>query len=992
MNNIRERIRINGEPISRELFTARFFEIWEKLPSVATPDLDIPRYLQLLALLSFHVFIEENVDVAVYETHFGGEYDATNIISAPVATAITSISMDHVKLLGPKIENIAWHKAGIFKSGSLAFSTIQEQAVTRILQHRAAEKGVQLDFVGLDAALPTDATALEPKAQKLNCSLALVVARAWLSANVRKEHTNIDQADIIYSINQFYWPGRYQQINDGNYQWFLDGAHNEPSLRYAVEWFAGRVTEHQKWVILKHIDCQITVISSSLVLIFSHFSSRDGVALLRTIAESFVDNKIQAQHVILSSYDEMRDGTTRIDRNFRNRFSEEEQEKYAEFWRSFDPSAAVLCERTIEEALDRARKIGDQNSGIQILITGSLHLVSGFGKRSGVKMDSRHSGHQAAVESRLAHLESLITDFLSQRDSRSSRGHLAPQDFVEVAGNRSQEEKSDAPEYAGFTHWSAVLDDIHELKAVLSGPRAESPPPSKPALTSSRDPIFGSPDSYDLQEIIDGYLPAKIDIDRLLSIYFQSETFIVPFIHAYQFQRIYQEFLEDPKAVNPLWLSILFSICSMASLIREKSESRGLYPPAMTSQSAKLHTAAGCCLVVGEYYRPQPYAVESLAIYAQCKNLRSLDPSREAGAILGIVVRMAYQMGYHRDPDSFGSLTVFEGEMRRRFWAATRQIDVMISFQLGLPSNICPENCDTRSPRNLLDSDFDVDTQVLPASRSEDEPTKLLWFIVKDRQLPSFFKICQDALSFKEKSETEILQLDKEARQTRTTVPAILRIRPFSESITDEPFLIMTRLYIEFIHLKSLCILHRKYMARGSIFSATVCIESGRDLVRQFIEMYKEISPGGRLYATRWMLTNFTINDFLLGIMVLCLVVHTYRKGILQPPVIDAVVEGELLQLLRQSLDICAEKSTICKDAQRVSHALRLILNGASTPATAESQRGGINLETLSLQAVHGPADAALSFDTSDPFTFMGNDFESLDWFHFDPQLPNSLQ
>jgi hypothetical protein len=522
--------------------------------------------------------------------------------------------------------------------------------------------------------------------------------------------------------------------------------------------------------------------------------------------------------------------------------------------------------------------------------------------------DSRHSGgHQAAVESRLAHLESLITDFLSQRDLKSSQEYLTSQESVEVVGNHSREEQSDAPAYAGFTHWSAVLDDIHELKAVLGGPRAESPAPSKSVLTSSRDPIFGSPDSYSLQEIIDEYLPAKIDTDRLLSIYFQGETFIVPFIHAFQFQRAYQEFWEDPKAVNPLWLSILFSICCMASLIREKSESSGLSPPLAATQSARLHTAAGCCLVVGEYHRPQPYAVESLAVYAHCKNLRSLDPSREAGAIIGMVVRMAYQMGYHRDPDSFGSLTVFEGEMRRRFWAATRQVDVMISFQLGLPSNICPENCDTKSPRNLLDSDFDVDTQFLPASRSEDEPTKLLWFIVKDRQLSSFCKICQDALSFKKKSEAEVLQLDQEVRQTHTTVPDILRTRPLSESITDDPFLIMTRSYIEFIHLKSLCILHRKYMARGSIFSAKVCIDSGRQLVGQFIEMHKEISPGGRLYATRWMLTNFTVNDFLLGVMVLCLAVHTYRKGILQSPVIDAFVEGELLQLLQESFDICVE-------------------------------------------------------------------------------------
>lgn len=60
-----------------------------------------------------------------------------------------------------------------------------------------------------------------------------------------------------------------------------------------------------------------------------------------------------------------------------NRFSPATQEKYAEFWRQFDPTTLISEERTIEDALDRARRIGDEQGGMQVLITGSLHLVSG---------------------------------------------------------------------------------------------------------------------------------------------------------------------------------------------------------------------------------------------------------------------------------------------------------------------------------------------------------------------------------------------------------------------------------------------------------------------------------------------------------------------------------------------------------------------------------------------------------------------------------------
>ena len=66
-----------------------------------------------------------------------------------------------------------------------------------------------------------------------------------------------------------------------------------------------------------------------------------------------------------------------IDRNLKTRFSPELQDRYVKVWNEIDATATVLQERTIEGALNRAREIGDQSNGMQVLITGSLHLVSG---------------------------------------------------------------------------------------------------------------------------------------------------------------------------------------------------------------------------------------------------------------------------------------------------------------------------------------------------------------------------------------------------------------------------------------------------------------------------------------------------------------------------------------------------------------------------------------------------------------------------------------
>lgn len=261
MKNIRERIRINGESISEELFTKCFYEIWDRLPSHATAELDIPRYLQLLALMSYHVFITENVDVAIYETHLGGEYDATNIVPRPIIAAVTTIAPDHVRLLGPEIEYIAWHKAGIFKPGALAFSARQVPKVAAVLQERATEnKTAPLNFIDVDDTLPTTNVAcLIPRVQRQNCSLALTIARAWLEVIPEARHV-LTPNDIATGIENFRWPGRFQTIVDGKFEWYLDGAHDELSVQHAVEWYAQTTTgdSHRSVIIIPSLPLSLT--------------------------------------------------------------------------------------------------------------------------------------------------------------------------------------------------------------------------------------------------------------------------------------------------------------------------------------------------------------------------------------------------------------------------------------------------------------------------------------------------------------------------------------------------------------------------------------------------------------------------------------------------------------------------------------------------------------------------------------------------------------
>lgn len=239
---VRERIQLDDKPITEDIFAKYFFEVWDGVssrdPEIREDSKTPPRYLQLLALLALHTFIREQTEVVILETHHGGEYDATNVVQKPAVTGITPIGMDHVAQLGPTLESIAWHKAGIFKHGAPAFSAPQDPQTEAVLQTRAAEKNVDLTFVPVDTTLPTNSQSLNVPVQRMNCSLAIAISNAFLKHKAPGGHHQLSQSDIVEGIEKFSWPGRFETIREGKCSWFLDGAHNELSVRQAAMWFA----------------------------------------------------------------------------------------------------------------------------------------------------------------------------------------------------------------------------------------------------------------------------------------------------------------------------------------------------------------------------------------------------------------------------------------------------------------------------------------------------------------------------------------------------------------------------------------------------------------------------------------------------------------------------------------------------------------------------------------------------------------------------------
>jgi dihydrofolate synthase/folylpolyglutamate synthase len=149
LSSIRERICVDGQPLSAERFADAYDEV---LPYLALVDESQPAalsFFEVLTAMAFSVFADAPVDVAVIEVGVGGTWDCTNIADGAVAV-VTPISIDHVRYLGNTVTSIATDKAGIIKPGAVAVLSQQPVDAAEILLRRVAEVGATVAREGLE--------------------------------------------------------------------------------------------------------------------------------------------------------------------------------------------------------------------------------------------------------------------------------------------------------------------------------------------------------------------------------------------------------------------------------------------------------------------------------------------------------------------------------------------------------------------------------------------------------------------------------------------------------------------------------------------------------------------------------------------------------------------------------------------------------------------------------------------------------------------------
>ncbi|KAH0556079.1 hypothetical protein GP486_005985 [Trichoglossum hirsutum] len=473
--------------------------------------------------------------------------------------------------------------------------------------------------------------------------------------------------------------------------------------------------------------------------------------------------------------------------------------------------------------------------------------------------------------------------------------------------------------YVAETHWAAILSDIAEVRTFWAAHKKqfeEQMMKVKAADDEQRSSkpssfLFGAGCRVNKSELM-AAIPSKAAVDKLIVRYFNSLDPVIRIIHAPTFQKEYEQYWADPGSTKSIWIGLLFAIMCLAMQSYTRA---GDEPPEYQDKSDemaeifKLRTAQS--LVLADYTKPAPYTIETLILHLHGEYNCGKDTEVSAWAVGGMIVRFAMQMGYHRDPKPHPDVTPFRGEMRRRVWTFVKQMDLSFSFQLGLPCMIRSNECDTEIPRNLFDDEFGEGTTELPPSRPSTEPTPISYMITKSRLVTVFGIILEQFNSFEPRMYEDIMKLDSDLREEREKIPPHLQFVPLEESVTEPATLIIQRYYLDLLYQKAMCVLHRKYLARGrenARFSRSrlSCLDASMVLLSHQATLYREVqSPTGRLRSVRWFTPSLTTSEFIQAAMIICVdLYHSTKEADRLPGDCSMAYDQERQTEMLRALDI----------------------------------------------------------------------------------------
>lgn len=232
---INERIKINGKDISDEKFLEAFTNVKEIVDKVIEEGGEHPSFFEYIFLVGIKALSNAKVEYGIFEVGLGGRLDATNVIEKPEISIITSVSMDHMEILGESIEDIAKEKAGIIKKEVPVVYYGEQWEVDKIIRAKVEEIGTKgisvknsdikivsktnkaIDFCFANSYYKNECFEIPfvVEYQTRNAALAITA--------VKLLERDITDDAIKTGLKNTVWSGRMELIAERT---FIDGAHN----------------------------------------------------------------------------------------------------------------------------------------------------------------------------------------------------------------------------------------------------------------------------------------------------------------------------------------------------------------------------------------------------------------------------------------------------------------------------------------------------------------------------------------------------------------------------------------------------------------------------------------------------------------------------------------------------------------------------------------------------------------------------------------------
>ncbi|HEM6138457.1 TPA: bifunctional folylpolyglutamate synthase/dihydrofolate synthase [Streptococcus suis] len=240
MVSVHDRICIDSQPISDHDFQHYLQKVYDLEQEVAA-RYEPFRYFEVMVLIMFLYFKDQQPDLALVEVGIGGLLDTTNVV-APALSLITSIGMDHQDLLGSTLGEIAEQKAGIIKESVPVVLGPLSPETTAICRHIAQDKQASVyqfgqeftykagQFSNADLELSELVLGLAGHHQEENAAVALQTFLLYMT-NIQKD---IQPQLIQQALAQTSWPGRLELVAQEP-KIYLDGAHNVPAIERLID-------------------------------------------------------------------------------------------------------------------------------------------------------------------------------------------------------------------------------------------------------------------------------------------------------------------------------------------------------------------------------------------------------------------------------------------------------------------------------------------------------------------------------------------------------------------------------------------------------------------------------------------------------------------------------------------------------------------------------------------------------------------------------------